>query len=167
MPLQFATTGIEHNQEKYLLSDGSIIYCSLVDTGGTERFRAINENYFRKADGCILVYDITNEKSFAEIKEYYIPKIKEKCIKNIKTILLGNKKDKENERVISEEEGLTLALENQFMFKETTCTENSNVFNAFQIIIEFTNFDMKKRKRNDNETIKINKKAQKKKKKCC
>ena len=156
-----------------MLSDGSIIYCSLVDTGGTERFRSINENYFRKADGCILVYDITNERSFDEIKEYYIPSIKEKCIKNIKTILLGNKIDKENERKVSEEEGIQLALENDFLFKETTCTENSNIFNAFQTIIEMTNFDIKKRGKNDNETIKINRKThkinknKKNKKKCC
>ena len=156
-----------------MLSDGSIVYCSLVDTSGTERFRSINENYFRKADGCILVYDITNERSFDEIKEYYIPKLKEKCIKNIKTILLGNKLDIENERKVSQEEGIKLALENQFMFKETTCTENSNIFNAFKTIIEMTNFDMKRRGKNDNETIKINRKTHKKnkkknkKKKCC
>ena len=93
MPLQFATTCIEHNQDKYILSDGSIIYCSLLDSSGTERFKSINESYFRKADGCILVYDITNKNSFNEIKNYYIPNIKEKCIKNIKTILLGNKND--------------------------------------------------------------------------
>ena len=156
-----------------MLSDGSIVCCSLLDTGGTERFRAINEGYFRKADGCILVYDISNERSFNEIKEYYIPRLKEKCIKNIKTILLGNKRDKENERQVSEEKGIELALENQFIFKETTCTENSNILNAFQTIIEMTNFDMKKRGKNDIETIKINKKNHKKnknkknKKKCC
>jgi GTPase SAR1 family protein len=73
---QLATTGIEHNINKYMLSDGSIIYCSIIDTSGTERFRALNDNYYRQADGCILVYDITNERSFEEIRDYYIPKLK-------------------------------------------------------------------------------------------
>lgn len=155
-----------------MLSDGSIISCSIFDTSGSERFRSLNENFFRKADGCILVYDITNEKSFEEIKEYYIPKIKEICIKDIKTILLGNKIDMENERIISEEEGINLAAENKFIFKETTSLETSNVFNAFQTIIELTNFDIKKRGKSDNETIKINKKHHikknsKNKNKCC
>ena len=153
-----------------MLSDGSIINCTILDTGGAERFRALNENYYRKADGCILVYDITNEKSFIELKEYYIPKLKEKCKENIKTILLGNKSDREDERKISPEDGVQLALENNFIFKETTCFEKTNVANAFQTIIEMTNFDMKRRERLDNETIKINKKGQKKKygkKKCC
>ena len=135
MTYQLLTTGLEYNQNRYMLSDGSIIYCTIVDTNGTERFRSLNENYFRQADGCILVYDITNEKSFEEITDYYIPKIKEKCRNNIKTILLGNKIDKENERKISEEEGIQLALENNFNFKETTCTEKSNVSLAFQTII--------------------------------
>ena len=153
-----------------MLSDGSIINCTILDTGGAERFRALNENYYRQADGCILVYDITSEKSFNELKEYYIPKLKEKCKENIKTILLGNKSDMEDERKIPSEEGAQLALENNFIFKETTCFENINVSNAFQAIIEMTNFDMKRRERLDNETITINKKSKKKinvKKKCC
>ena len=153
-----------------MLSDGSIINCTIVDTGGAERFRALNENYYRQADGCVLVYDITCERSFKELKEYYIPKLKEKCKENIKTILLGNKSDLEDERKISSEEGAQLALENNFLFKETTCLERTNVANAFQTIIEMTNFEMKRRERLDNETIKINKKSQKKpngKKKCC
>ena len=103
MEYQLATTGLEYNQNKFMLSDGSIISCSLLDTSGTERFRAINESYFRQADGCVIIYDITNEKSFEELKEYYIPKLKDKCKKNIKTILLGNKSDRENERKLSKE----------------------------------------------------------------
>ena len=172
MEYQLATTGLEYNQSKYMLSDGSLIYCSLIDTSGTERFRAINENYFRQADGCVIVYDITNEKSFEELKDYYIPKLKEKCKKNITTILLGNKIDKEDERKVSKKDGMKLATDNNFIFKETTCIEKTNVANAFQTIIEMTNFDMKRRGISDNETIKINKKYHKKKykhnkKSCC
>lgn len=170
MKYQLATTGIEHNINKYMLSDGSIIYCSIIDTSGTERFRSLNDNYYRQADGCILVYDITNERSFEEIRDYYIPKLKDNCKDNIKTILLGNKNDKDDERKILEDEGIELATKNKFYFKETTCTEKSNVFLAFQTIIEMTNFDMKRRER--SETIKINKKSQRKKPKkskrgCC
>ena len=61
--LQLATIGIEYSSSKFKLSDGSIINCCIVDTNGTERYRALNENYFRQADGCIIIYDITNEQS--------------------------------------------------------------------------------------------------------
>ena len=169
--LQLATIGIEYSSSKFRLSDGSIINCCIVDTNGTERYRALNENYFRQADGCIIIYDITNEQSFEEIKEYYIPKIKDKCKENITTILLANKKDKDNERKISIEQGNQLALENNFIFKETSCSERANVSDAFQTIIEKTNLEKKLRQSFDNVTIKINKNNHKNSKKgnknCC
>ena len=52
-----------------------------MDTAGQERFRSINTSYYRKADCCLLVYDITNRKSFEEIENYFNEKIKEKCKK--------------------------------------------------------------------------------------
>ena len=159
MNFQLATIGIEINPNKYRLSDGSIIECSILDTNGTERYRALNENYFRQADGCIIVYDITNQRSFDEIKEYYIPKLRDKCKENITTILLGNKKDKENERKISIEQGNQLAFENNFLFKETCCSERTNVSDAFQTIIEKTNLQLKiKQTIDSNKSITISRK---------
>ena len=71
-----------------------------MDTSGHERFRSINESYFRMANCCLLVYDITDEKTFKEC-EYYSKEIKERCKKDIKVILLGNKTDLEDKRKIS------------------------------------------------------------------
>ena len=73
----------------------------ILDTGGQEIFKAINKQYYQKADCCLLVYDITNESSFKEIKNYYINEIKNECIKNVKVILLGNKTDLEEQRIIN------------------------------------------------------------------
>ena len=52
----------------YQLSDGSLVKCYLYDTNGQEKFGALSDNYYRKADGCILVYDITNKESFNSFK---------------------------------------------------------------------------------------------------
>ena len=109
-----------------------------MDTGGQERFKAINELYYKNADCCLLVYDITNESSFKEIKDYYINKIKNECIKNVKVILLGNKTDLEEQRIINLENACSLALENNFIFKETSCVKNENVADAFETLIEIT-----------------------------
>ena len=54
-----------------------------MDTAGQENFKSINEHYYKRADGCLLVYDITQRNTFNEIKDYYIEKIKEKCKKDI------------------------------------------------------------------------------------
>ena len=109
-----------------------------MDTSGQERFRAINESYYRNADCCLLVYDITNKKSFEECK-YYIQQIKDRCKQNIKVIVLGNKTDLEDQRQIPAEEGVNFAFENHCLFMETSCLKNENVADAFETLIELTN----------------------------
>ena len=154
---QLTTTGIDIKFNAFLLSDGSEIGCSIYDTNGTDRYKPLNETFYKKADGCLLVYDITNRRSFEQIKDYYIPKIKEKCQKNIFILLLGNKNDMEEKRIVSFQEGNDLALENNYFFKEASCIENEdeNVFGSFQNIIENT-FNIKKNNwNNDNDTISL------------
>ena len=115
-----------------------------MDTAGQERFRAINKSYYKKADCCLLVYDITNVKSFEDCQTFYNKEIKDKCKKDIKVILLGNKSDLEPKRKISSEEAATFAVNNQYIFMETSCLKNDNVSNAFEALIEITNIEAKK-----------------------
>ena len=81
--------------------------------------------------------------------------------KNIKVILLGNKTDLEEQREVSSDEGAGLALENDYIFMETSCMKNTNVSNAFETLIELTNIEEKK-----NQNLVINNKK-KKKSICC
>lgn len=144
----------------YQLSDGSLVKCYLYDTNGQEKYDALSDNYYRKADGCILVYDITDKESFESIKNSYIPKIKEICKPNIQIVLIGNKLDLNYDREVSVDEGSKLAIEYKFNnFKETSCVDNINVINIFQSIIEITKFEMKKNnnKNDKKENIKIKK----------
>ncbi len=114
------------------------------------KFRPINESYYKQADCCILVYDITNREEFNEIKEYFIVKIKELCKKNVKVILVGNKTDLEDKREISYNEGANLAFLNNFLFIETSCLKNENVYEAYEKIIGIYRFSYK----NNEENIK-------------
>ena len=136
------------------MKDGSIVRVYLLDTSGQEQYKAINESYYKKADCCLLVYDITNRKSFDECKDYYNKNLIEKCKKDVKVILLGNKTDLEDQRVISPEEGAGLALENDYIFMETSCLKNTNVASAFETLIELTNIE---EKRKQNKNFQINK----------
>ena len=145
-----------------------------MDTAGQERFKAINTSYYRKADCCLLVYDITNRKSFEEIENYFNEKIKEKCKKNIQVILLGNKTDLENKRKVQSDEGANFSLKNNYIFMETSCFQNTNVSDAFETLIEITNREAIKNKNNndninngENLTITKTKVEKGKKKKCC
>ena len=140
-----------------------------MDTAGQERFKSINTSYYRRADCCLLVYDISDKYSFDQLKDYFIETIKEKCKKNIQIILLGNKTDLEDKRQVSAEEGANLALVNNYIFLETSCLKNKNVAGAFETLIEITNREAKKAKNVDSSnsmSFSIDKKHKNKEDKC-
>ena len=137
------TVGMEYYPVTYKLSDGNVINVHIHDTCGQERFNAITESYYKKGDGILLVFDITSQKSFDKIKDYYVANIREKCKKNIPIILLGNKTDLDDKRVVSQEEAIDLAVNEEFVYKETSCLKNENVADAFETIIEIWNINNK------------------------
>ena len=147
------------------MNDGSIVKLIIKDTAGQERFDSINERFYKDADCCLLVYDITNQASFEKIKNYYVKTIEENCKSYIKVILLGNKTDLEEKRKITLEEGIDLAFENNYMFMESSCSENYNVSDAFTALIEMTNHVHKTD--NDIEAFSIKKVKPKKEIKFC
>ena len=124
-----------------------------MDTGGQEIYNAQNRIYYKRADCCLLVYDITNQESFDAIENYYINEINNNCVKKVPVILLGNKTDLKNERKITHKEGADLASKYNFTFMETSCEENYNVANAFETIIIMTNTEMKKNNNYNVEKI--------------
>ncbi len=128
----------------YKLSDGSLINVHIRDTCGQERYDSINEQYYQKADGILLVFDIADKLSFNKIKNYYIKTIKEKCKEDIPIVLLGNKTDLEDQREVSQEEAIDLSIKEEYIYKETSCLRNENVADAFETIIEMWNIHNKK-----------------------
>ena len=157
--VNISTTGLPNYFSTYQLTDGSLVNVNILDTTGQEKFDALNESYYKKADCVLLVYDITNKKSFDKCKNYYNPKLRENCKKNIKVILLGNKADLNDNREIEPEEGAAFAVECNYIFMETSCLENTNVASAFATLIEITNIEAKKIQENN---IDLNTKKKKK-----
>ena len=115
-----------------------------MDTAGQERYNSLNESYYKQADCCLLMYDITSRDSFEKIEDYYIGNIKSNCRKDIKVILLGNKTDLEEDRKVSQDEGKNLAKDNDYIFMESSCKDNYNVSDAFTALVEMTNREPKK-----------------------
>ena len=144
--IESPTTAVDFLAKTFQLSDGSVVNCFVYDTCGQERYKAINESYYKRADAVLLVYDISEKKSFDIIRDYYCPKIKQFCKKNIPIILLGNKTDKEQLRQIKTEEGIELAVKEKYRFKETSCLKNENVADAFEALIEMWNIENQKKK---------------------
>jgi Ras-related protein Rab-11A len=139
----------------------------LIDTAGQEQFKALTERYYKKADCCLLVYDITKANSFEECKDYYNENIKQFCKENIKVILLGNKTDLADQREVTPEEGAEFAVKNDYIFMETSCLKNENVADAFETLIEITNIESKKDNNHRRKTISLKKNINKGEKSKC
>ncbi|KAG8036556.1 hypothetical protein G9C98_003878 [Cotesia typhae] len=90
--------------------DGKKIKLQIWDTAGQERFRTITTAYYRGAMGIMLVYDVTNEKSFENIKNW-IRNIEENASADVEKMLLGNKCELTDRRQVSKERGEQLAVE--------------------------------------------------------
>ncbi|XP_030365682.1 ras-related protein Rab-8A isoform X1 [Strigops habroptila] len=110
--------------------DGKKIKLQIWDTAGQERFRTITTAYYRGAMGIMLVYDITNEKSFENIRNW-VRNIKEHASPDVEKMILGNKCDANDKRQVSREQGEKLAASFGIKFMETSAKANINIENAF------------------------------------
>uniref|UniRef100_A0A8C1SJB8 small monomeric GTPase n=1 Tax=Cyprinus carpio TaxID=7962 RepID=A0A8C1SJB8_CYPCA len=106
--------------------DGKKIKLQIWDTAGQERFRTITTAYYRGAMGIMLVYDITNEKSFDNIKNW-IRNIEEHASSDVERMILGNKCDMNDKRQVSKERGEKLAIDYGIKFLETSAKSSTNV----------------------------------------
>ncbi|XP_023161753.2 ras-related protein Rab-3 isoform X2 [Drosophila hydei] len=107
----------------------------LQDTAGQERYRTITTAYYRGAMGFILMYDVTNEDSFNSVQDW-VTQIKTYSWDNAQVILVGNKCDMEDQRVISFERGRQLADQLGVEFFETSAKENVNVKAVFERLVD-------------------------------
>ncbi|EDS29629.1 ras-related protein Rab-8A [Culex quinquefasciatus] len=106
--------------------DGKKIKLQIWDTAGQERFRTITTAYYRGAMGIMLVYDITQEKSFENIKNW-IRNIEENASADVEKMLLGNKCELNEKRQVTRDRGEQLAVEYGIKFMETSAKASINI----------------------------------------
>lgn len=124
-----STIGIDF-KIKTIELDGKKIKLQIWDTAGQERFRTITTAYYRGAMGIMLVYDVTNERSFENIKNW-IRNIEEHASTDVEKMILGNKCELNERRQVSKERGEQLAIEYGIRFMETSAKNSINVQDAF------------------------------------
>ncbi|XP_074125343.1 EF-hand calcium-binding domain-containing protein 4B [Sminthopsis crassicaudata] len=120
-----ATVGLDY-QVKTVKVDKSQVALQLWDTAGQERYRCITQQFFRKADGVIVMYDITAKQTFISIRQW-LTSVEEAVGENIPILLLGNKVDNEKEREVPLGNGERLAKENDLIFYECSAYSGYNV----------------------------------------
>ncbi|XP_028942542.1 ras and EF-hand domain-containing protein [Antrostomus carolinensis] len=129
-----ATLGVDF-QMKRLIVDGEPTVLQLWDTAGQERFRSIAKSYFRRADGVLLLYDVTCEKSFLNVREW-VDMIEDATHENIPIMMVGNKADlrqavaEQGQKCVSINYGEKLAMTYNALFCETSAKDGSNIVEA-------------------------------------
>ncbi|CAK6444074.1 unnamed protein product [Pipistrellus nathusii] len=129
-----STVGIDF-KVKTVFKNEKRIKLQIWDTAGQERYRTITTAYYRGAMGFILMYDITNGESFNAVQDWST-QIKTYSWDNAQVILVGNKCDMEDERVISVERGRRLGEQLGFEFFETSAKDNINVKQTFERLVD-------------------------------
>lgn len=119
------TIGVEFKMYAY-----SDVKLQLWDTAGQERFRSVSKAYFRNAVGALICYDITNRQSFEDLQGW-ISDINELAVANAYIVLVGNKSDLEDKRVVSESEAEEFATRNKLTRIETSAKNGDGIQEAF------------------------------------
>ena len=131
---QFATIGIDF-KTKYIKIADSSVKVLIWDTAGQEKFQNIAKQYYKGANGVLLIYDIGSRKSFERI-DFWLKELKENNrIEELFICLVGNKIDLEDKRVITTEEGEKYAKDNNILFFEVSAKTGKGVVELFNKII--------------------------------
>ena len=109
---------INYNEKEYRIE--------FYDTAGQERYRAISLNSIKSADGIVLMYDITNQKSFDDISNW-MKNIRQLQGNEFPMILVGNKCDLESKRIVTYEEGIELSKTYKIPFFEVSNKKGINI----------------------------------------
>ncbi|OAF64909.1 Ras-related protein Rab-27B [Intoshia linei] len=133
-PSFVSTVGIDFKVKTVIRQDKRV-KLQIWDTAGQERYRTITTAYYRGAMGFILMYDITNEESFNSVQDW-CSQIKTYSWDNAQVVLVGNKFDLNESRVISTERGKQLADQMGMLFFESSVKENMNVKQVFDRLVD-------------------------------
>ncbi len=130
----FASTGIDLITTSIKI-EGKSFKIQIWDTAGQEKYRAMTKNLFLKTQGIVIIFDISNETSFINLKSW-MNDIKEECSADIPMILVGNKLDLEDKRVIDKERAMEFAKNEKLEYIETSSKTGENINKALSLIIE-------------------------------
>ena len=109
-----------------------IFKLNLWDTAGSEQFRSVTKGYYRNSCCALIVYDITDEKSFKSVKQW-IDDCYSYAGRNIHMVLVGNKVDLEKDRKVTKETAENLATEYGMNFYESSALNGYNIEKIFLI----------------------------------
>lgn len=130
-----STIGVDYKLKNVQLDDGRTVKLQIWDTAGQDRFRSIAKNYYKGANGIVVVFSVIDKESFKNVRTW-ISQIKEEVDEKVTIILVGNKIDREEVRVVTKEKGEELAKEFGLPFFECSAKTGVNINTAFNELVK-------------------------------
>lgn len=130
---QTSTTGATFST-KTMVFDNKGICFEIWDTAGQEKYRALTKMFYKDAGAAILVYDITSQTSFEELKTYWANQVKENAPKKIVLAVAANKSDLIDSEQVDEKIGRAFAKEIGAIFKSTSAKNQKGIEELFKDI---------------------------------
>ena len=131
------TIGADFSNKELVMGD-RMVTLQIWDTAGQERFQSLGSAFYRGADCCVLVYDITNAQSFGSLlnwKASFMTKSDPREPETLPFLCIGNKIDEEGSRKVSKVEATRFCEENGFIFEETSAKDNLNIEAGFRALV--------------------------------
>merc|ERR1712002_730993 len=122
---------IEDSYRKQVEVDGQQCMLEILDTAGTEQFTAMRDLYMKNGQGFLLVYSITAQSTFNDLQDLREQILRVKDTDDVPMILVGNKCDLEDERVVGKDQGQNMARHFNCAFLETSAKMKVNVLEIF------------------------------------
>ncbi|XP_022105356.1 ras-related protein Rab-7a [Acanthaster planci] len=122
---------------KEVMVDDRLVTMQIWDTAGQERFQSLGVAFYRGADCCVLVFDVTNQNSFKSLdswRDEFLIQASPRDPENFPFVVLGNKIDMENRQVSTKRAQNWCSSKNSIPYFETSAKESINVEQAFQTI---------------------------------
>ena len=151
-----STLSVQFLRKNLELPGNKRITLDIWDTAGQERFRSLNRIFYSNAKAVILVYDITNKKTFDEIKNYWFLQIRQYCSDDIIIAIAANKYDLYELREVSNEEGEEFANSINAIFSSTSAKNDNGITNLFENIamkMLEVNFNLHDKEQENREKI--------------
>ena len=123
------TVGVEFGARNITINN-TIYRVQIWDTAGQERFRSITRAYYKNSICSLILYDISNRESFYNVQKW-VEDCKAQAFPGMIFVLIGNKRDKNEEREVQFNEGENLAKENGMMFYETSALTGEGIEELF------------------------------------
>eukprot|EP00092_Neocalanus_flemingeri_P009288 GFUD01009994.1.p1 GENE.GFUD01009994.1~~GFUD01009994.1.p1 ORF type:complete len:194 (+),score=67.01 GFUD01009994.1:53-634(+) len=131
---------IEDSYRKQVEVDGQQCMLEILDTAGTEQFTAMRDLYMKNGQGFVLAYSITAQSTFNDLSDLREQILRVKDTDDVPMVLVGNKCDLEDERVVGKDQGLNMARQfSNCAFMETSAKAKIGVSDVFFDLVRQVN----------------------------